>query len=663
MILYIFQIISFFSFLLGFFTASFVFAVCHRFVSIYFLSYLSNRLYRRARIIQPNEQFLIAYGGLRGAIAFSLAFSMPSFLTHRQLLTSSTLQLVVASVFIFGCTMKPLVRYLKIRSDTTPELSLLECMHRRIQLYTLAAIENLIGQRSFNAYAEKYVRLNELKLRPMLVSSSAMHNQLAVELRFMLEQLYVKQTAPHTDRLPLPHPQDAPGTAVRLLGQTLFKRVRRLSSLRRFSGGDKAPDERKRRATDEAINAQRAYSTAPASLQHQVYPPEYTPIPIPIQPLPQRTTPTLTVKLANGQPIGAATLEQQVWTVSKASGDLPKNTLSPRHAPLIAQQQQMNKNLTNHQQPTLSLSVQTPEQMQLLQLPTEDLLYLQRLALNSRSLPPQKNGFAPMSDQNTATLASSLDETFDLDRRRLSLESGVMTHKRSSQIEEGITRSLRKGRNPLYENSPSDGNRNELHVSYTHLERTEPAQVTFRDDLDDKIKKDNIKKSSLKLNDVSPSMGKTSTPHVSRQRLEKESKTPHPQRKVPKIFIESTISRQQQLNGSKHKSQPHLPLSVRIEVPEFSSESSSRHRPRASNYSVYQEMPEWQPPQKNFPRPTSADSHRGDSGNYRLEQDRKRKQSEADVQAQLQMLTYNSRLRGAYLQGERSKFDQMLNQE
>jgi hypothetical protein len=242
----------------GFFGTSFLFAVIHRFVSVYLLSYFSNRLYRRARVIRPNEQFLMAYGGLRGAIAFSLAFSMPPFLEHRQLLTSSTLHLVVASVFLFGCTMKPLVRYLKIRSDTTPELSLLECMNRRVQLYTLAGIENLIGQKSFNAYAERYVRLNELKLRPMLVNSSAMHNQLAVELRFMLEQLYVKHTNPHTDMPPPPH---APGIAVRMFGHNLFERVRRLSSLRRSSGSSdrSKADDRKRRLTDEAIALQRSH--------------------------------------------------------------------------------------------------------------------------------------------------------------------------------------------------------------------------------------------------------------------------------------------------------------------------------------------------------------------------------------------------------------------
>lgn len=241
----------------GFFSTSFLFAVIHRFVSIYLLSYLSNRLYRRARVIRPNEQFLMAYGGLRGAIAFSLAFSMPPFLVHRQLLTSSTLQLVVASVFLFGCTMKPLVRYLRISSNTTPELSLLECMNRRVQLYTLAGIENLIGQKSFNAYAERYVRLNERRLRPMLVNSSAMHNQLAVELRFMLEQLYVKHTNPHTEIPPPPH---SPGNAVRFIGQTLFQRVRRLSSMRRSSGSssDRRNKNAKRRPTDEAIALQRS---------------------------------------------------------------------------------------------------------------------------------------------------------------------------------------------------------------------------------------------------------------------------------------------------------------------------------------------------------------------------------------------------------------------
>uniref|UniRef100_A0A2L2YDX5 Na(+)/H(+) exchanger beta n=1 Tax=Parasteatoda tepidariorum TaxID=114398 RepID=A0A2L2YDX5_PARTP len=84
-----------------------------RFASVFLLTYIGNKTERTHRI-NTEEQFIMAYGGLRGAVAFSLVIMLDD-IEHKNLFTSATLFIVLFTVFVQGATIKPLVNLLKIR--------------------------------------------------------------------------------------------------------------------------------------------------------------------------------------------------------------------------------------------------------------------------------------------------------------------------------------------------------------------------------------------------------------------------------------------------------------------------------------------------------------------------------------------------------------------
>ncbi|ETN82685.1 sodium/hydrogen exchanger 3 [Necator americanus] len=86
-----------------------------RFLVVFFLTYIVNRFTGGVRHISFQEQFIMAYGGLRGAVSFSLAFMISNNVPVKNTILSATYMVILVTVFLQGGTIKPLVRYLNIR--------------------------------------------------------------------------------------------------------------------------------------------------------------------------------------------------------------------------------------------------------------------------------------------------------------------------------------------------------------------------------------------------------------------------------------------------------------------------------------------------------------------------------------------------------------------
>lgn len=92
------------------------FCVVYRFVSVFLLTYIANRKTQRVRLINFEEQLLMAYGGLRGAIAFSLATLLEeNHVKHARIFITTSLFIVLFTVFVLGSTTKPVVRWLEVQ--------------------------------------------------------------------------------------------------------------------------------------------------------------------------------------------------------------------------------------------------------------------------------------------------------------------------------------------------------------------------------------------------------------------------------------------------------------------------------------------------------------------------------------------------------------------
>jgi solute carrier family 9 (sodium/hydrogen exchanger) protein 1 len=65
----------------------------------------------RIHAITYREQFLISYGGLRGAIAFALATSISTNFKNRDVIVTATLFVIFITVFVMVSRAKQIYDY------------------------------------------------------------------------------------------------------------------------------------------------------------------------------------------------------------------------------------------------------------------------------------------------------------------------------------------------------------------------------------------------------------------------------------------------------------------------------------------------------------------------------------------------------------------------
>eukprot|EP00002_Diphylleia_rotans_P019541 TRINITY_DN3776_c0_g1_i2.p1 TRINITY_DN3776_c0_g1~~TRINITY_DN3776_c0_g1_i2.p1 ORF type:complete len:804 (+),score=156.40 TRINITY_DN3776_c0_g1_i2:158-2569(+) len=97
----------------GFIIFTLIFCAIFRALGTLSLTAWANR--HRVIPVPMIDQFILIYGGLRGAIAFALAYIIPSDLEGRPYMVTATLIVILWTVFVQGATIKPLLNYLKVR--------------------------------------------------------------------------------------------------------------------------------------------------------------------------------------------------------------------------------------------------------------------------------------------------------------------------------------------------------------------------------------------------------------------------------------------------------------------------------------------------------------------------------------------------------------------
>jgi monovalent cation:H+ antiporter, CPA1 family len=82
---------------------------------VYLLVPVSNALTEK---IPLRWQHMIVWGGLRGALALALALSLDSTFPDRARVLDLTFGVVAFSILVQGLTIKPLLKRLRLASDT-----------------------------------------------------------------------------------------------------------------------------------------------------------------------------------------------------------------------------------------------------------------------------------------------------------------------------------------------------------------------------------------------------------------------------------------------------------------------------------------------------------------------------------------------------------------
>ncbi|KAJ7319721.1 hypothetical protein JRQ81_019232 [Phrynocephalus forsythii] len=116
------------------------------------------------------DQFIIAYGGLRGAICFSLVFLLPAAVFPRKkLFITAAIVVIFFTVFIQGITIRPLVEFLDVKRSNKKQPAVSEEIYCRFFDHVKAGIEDVCGHWGHNFWKDKFVKFDKKYLRKLLI--------------------------------------------------------------------------------------------------------------------------------------------------------------------------------------------------------------------------------------------------------------------------------------------------------------------------------------------------------------------------------------------------------------------------------------------------------------------------------------------------------------
>lgn len=118
------------------------------------------------------DQFGLAYGGLRGAISFALAFTLPDNIGRKQLFITATIAIILFTVFLQGISIRPLIEFINVRRTNRNLETINVEVHCRLMEHTIAGIEDLCGQWSHFYWKDKFLKFNNRVLRKILIRDS-----------------------------------------------------------------------------------------------------------------------------------------------------------------------------------------------------------------------------------------------------------------------------------------------------------------------------------------------------------------------------------------------------------------------------------------------------------------------------------------------------------
>ncbi|XP_071958686.1 probable Na(+)/H(+) antiporter nhx-9 [Antedon mediterranea] len=144
-----------------------IFCLVYRFIGVIWQTFLANK-FRLAQVTHK-DQFIMCYGGIRGAIAFALVALLEEFVESRRILFTTTIVVVMFTVFIQGATIKPIVEWLKVKRADHHKPTLTEQIYVRMNEHLMAGIEDVLGHHGHHYWYKRWDVLNEKVFQHLLI--------------------------------------------------------------------------------------------------------------------------------------------------------------------------------------------------------------------------------------------------------------------------------------------------------------------------------------------------------------------------------------------------------------------------------------------------------------------------------------------------------------
>ncbi|NXC40906.1 SL9A1 protein, partial [Penelope pileata] len=146
-----------------------LFCLIARVLGVLVLTWFINKF--RIVKLTPKDQFIIAYGGLRGAIAFSLGYLLDyEHFGMRDMFLTAIITVIFFTVFVQGMTIRPLVDLLAVKKKQESKRSINEEIHTQFLDHLLTGIEDICGHYGHHHWKDKLNRFNKKYVKKCLIA-------------------------------------------------------------------------------------------------------------------------------------------------------------------------------------------------------------------------------------------------------------------------------------------------------------------------------------------------------------------------------------------------------------------------------------------------------------------------------------------------------------
>ncbi|XP_069460553.1 sodium/hydrogen exchanger 5 [Ambystoma mexicanum] len=148
------------------------FILVFRGIGVVFQTWVLNRV--RLVPLDKIDQVVMSYGGLRGAVAFALVILLDgSKVKAKAYFVATTIVVVFFTVMFQGLTIKPLVKWLKVKRSVHHKPTLNEELNEHAFDHILAAVEDVVGHHGYHYWRDKWEHFDKKYLSQMLMTKSA----------------------------------------------------------------------------------------------------------------------------------------------------------------------------------------------------------------------------------------------------------------------------------------------------------------------------------------------------------------------------------------------------------------------------------------------------------------------------------------------------------